>query len=119
MRAQLQLMTSWALVGDVWFLEPQKRLEGESAIDFAARVQAMIAARAKLEIVPWDGWACRPHAWLSGCLFATQARAGPGRCARQAADRAAGGGHDKKTIGFASPGYVMAIDPRLMGLHAR
>lgn len=54
-RAQLQLMTSWALVGDVWFLEPQKRLEGESAIDFAARVQAMIAARAKLEIVPWDG----------------------------------------------------------------
>ena len=63
---QVSLMTSWALVGDVWFLEPQKRLEGESAIDFAGRVQAMIAARAKLQIVPWDGCGqgmpCR--AWL-------------------------------------------------------
>lgn len=49
-------MSSWALVGDVWFLEPQQRLEGESAIDFAGRVQRLIAERAKLEIVPWDGY---------------------------------------------------------------
>ena len=49
-------MSSWALVGDVWFLEPQQRLEGESAIEFAGRVQRLIAERAKLEIVPWDGY---------------------------------------------------------------
>ena len=49
-------MSSWALVGDVWFLEPQQRLDGESAIEFAGRVQRLIAERAKLEIVPWDGY---------------------------------------------------------------
>lgn len=53
---QITLMSSWALVGDVWFLEPQQRQEGESAIAFAGRVQRLIAERAKLEIVPWDGY---------------------------------------------------------------
>ena len=53
---QVTLMSSWALVGDVWFLEPQQRAEGESSIEFAGRVQRLIAERAKLEVVPWDGY---------------------------------------------------------------
>eukprot|EP00798_Chlamydomonas_sp_ICE-L_P015756 gene15756-21879_t len=52
----LKLMSSWAVVADVWFLEPQQRLEGESADEFAARVQKMIADKAKLRVVPWDGY---------------------------------------------------------------
>lgn len=50
------LMSSWAVVCDVYFLPPQKRQEGESVDDFAARVQDMIAKQAKLRVVPWDGY---------------------------------------------------------------
>lgn len=49
-------MTSWAVVCDVYFLEPQTKEEGESAQQFAERVQQMIAHRAKLKVVPWDGY---------------------------------------------------------------
>lgn len=49
-------MTSWALVADVYFLPPQKMQDGESAEQFAARVQHMIADVAKLRIVSWDGY---------------------------------------------------------------
>lgn len=49
-------MTSWAVVADVWFLEPQRRREGESAVDFAARVKEMIARRANLKNTDWDGY---------------------------------------------------------------
>ena len=52
----LALMTSWAVVCDVYFLEPQARGEGESAASFAERVQKMIAARAGLAVAPWDGY---------------------------------------------------------------
>ncbi|KAK9803255.1 hypothetical protein WJX72_000102 [[Myrmecia] bisecta] len=52
----LKLMTSWAVVCDVYFLEPQTRGEGESAQQFAERVQKLIAERAKLKIAPWDGY---------------------------------------------------------------
>lgn len=50
-----KLMTSWAVVADVWFLEPMSRAPGESAVDFAGRVQKLIAERAGLKVVPWDG----------------------------------------------------------------
>lgn len=53
---QFKLMTSWALVADVYFLPPQKIQEGESAEQFAARIQRMIADVAKLRIVSWDGY---------------------------------------------------------------
>ena len=33
----LQLMTSWAVVCDVWYLEPQNIKPGETAIEFAER----------------------------------------------------------------------------------
>nr|KAJ0193393.1 hypothetical protein LSAT_V11C800438310 [Lactuca sativa] len=36
----LQLMTSWAVVCDVWYLEPQNMKPGETAIEFAERQQS-------------------------------------------------------------------------------
>ncbi|KAK9755640.1 hypothetical protein RND81_01G040300 [Saponaria officinalis] len=51
----LQLMASWAVVCDVWYLEPQTLRPGETSIQFAERVRDMIAQRAGLKIVPWDG----------------------------------------------------------------
>lgn len=50
------LMTSWAVVCDVWYMDPQYRLPGESALSFAQRVKEMIAQQARLESVPWDGY---------------------------------------------------------------
>ncbi|KAK9915974.1 hypothetical protein WJX75_006800 [Coccomyxa subellipsoidea] len=51
-----KLMTSWAVVCDVYFLEPQTKLPEENAQQFAERVQKMIAERAKLQVAPWDGY---------------------------------------------------------------
>jgi glycerol-3-phosphate O-acyltransferase 3/4 len=51
-----KLMRSWAVVCDVWFLEPQARRAGETAQAFAERVQRLIATRAGLTIAPWDGY---------------------------------------------------------------
>ena len=53
---QLKLMTSWAVVCDVYFLEPQTKHKDESSQQFAERVQKLIANRAKLHIAPWDGY---------------------------------------------------------------
>lgn len=50
------LMTSWAVVCDVYYLEPQTIEEGETAVQFANRVKEMIAAKAGLQCVPWDGY---------------------------------------------------------------
>jgi hypothetical protein len=36
---QLKLMTSWAVVCDVYFLPPQMRADGETAQQFAERCQ--------------------------------------------------------------------------------
>ena len=50
------LMTSWALVADVWYLDPQVIQPGETSVQFAARVKAMIAKKAGLVNVSWDGY---------------------------------------------------------------
>jgi glycerol-3-phosphate O-acyltransferase 3/4 len=52
----MALMTSWAVVCDVWYMDPMTRREGESAIDFAKRVQNAIARRGGLKAVDWDGY---------------------------------------------------------------
>ena len=52
----MTLMTSWAVVCDVYFLEPQTQQEGESSQQFAERVQHLIAAKANLKVAPWDGY---------------------------------------------------------------
>ena len=36
-------LTSWALVVDVWYMEPQARRADESSAQFAERVKEMIA----------------------------------------------------------------------------
>ncbi|KAF9684560.1 hypothetical protein SADUNF_Sadunf04G0130700 [Salix dunnii] len=52
----LQLMTSWAVVCDVWYLEPQNMRPGETPIEFAERVRDIISVPAGLKKVPWDGY---------------------------------------------------------------
>ena len=55
MRYLLMMMTSWAIVCDVWYLPPMTRREDESAIDFAQRVKAEIALKGGLIDLEWDG----------------------------------------------------------------
>jgi len=50
-----KLMCSWAVVADVWYMEPQRKRDDENSIQFAERVRAMICERAGLKAVPWDG----------------------------------------------------------------
>jgi glycerol-3-phosphate O-acyltransferase 3/4 len=45
----MRLMTAWAVVADIYFLDPQTKLPNESAADFATRVQRLIAERAGIK----------------------------------------------------------------------
>lgn len=47
------MMTSWALVCDVWYLPPMYRHEEESSIDFASRVKSVIAKQGGLVDLVW------------------------------------------------------------------
>ncbi|KAG7190352.1 hypothetical protein KM043_006464 [Ampulex compressa] len=49
------MMSSWAIVCDVWYLPPMYINEGESAIDFANRVKSVIARQGGLVDLQWDG----------------------------------------------------------------
>lgn len=49
------MMTSWAIVCDVWYLPPMYREENESSIDFANRVKSVIAKQGGLVDLQWDG----------------------------------------------------------------
>ncbi|CAH1131540.1 unnamed protein product [Ceutorhynchus assimilis] len=49
------MMTSWAIVCDVWYLPPMHQEEGESSIDFANRVKSAIAKQGGLVDLVWDG----------------------------------------------------------------
>ncbi|XP_055376674.1 glycerol-3-phosphate acyltransferase 3-like [Condylostylus longicornis] len=49
------MMTSWAIVCDVWYLPPMYQKENESAIDFANRVKGVIAKQGGLVDLVWDG----------------------------------------------------------------
>ncbi|XP_017005598.2 glycerol-3-phosphate acyltransferase 3 isoform X2 [Drosophila takahashii] len=49
------MMTSWAIVCDVWYLPPMYRQDGETAIDFANRVKSVIAKQGGLIDLVWDG----------------------------------------------------------------
>ncbi|XP_053623086.1 glycerol-3-phosphate acyltransferase 3 isoform X1 [Plodia interpunctella] len=51
----LNMMSSWAIVCDVWYLPAMHRAETESAVDFANRVKAVIARRGGLVDLQWDG----------------------------------------------------------------
>jgi glycerol-3-phosphate O-acyltransferase 3/4 len=52
----VELMTSWCLICDVYYMEPQTIREGETGVQFASRVKAMIAKAGKLKNVEWDGY---------------------------------------------------------------
>ncbi|KAF5276021.1 hypothetical protein FQA39_LY00817 [Lamprigera yunnana] len=49
------MMTSWAIVCEVWYLPPMYKNENESAIDFANRVKSVIAKQGGLVDLIWDG----------------------------------------------------------------
>ncbi|XP_052755227.1 glycerol-3-phosphate acyltransferase 3 isoform X2 [Galleria mellonella] len=51
----LNMMTSWAIVCDIWYLPPMYREPHESAVDFANRVKSVIARRGGLVDLMWDG----------------------------------------------------------------
>ncbi|GFQ79881.1 glycerol-3-phosphate acyltransferase 3 [Trichonephila clavata] len=51
----LMMMSSWAIVCDVWYLPPMRREEAESSIDFAKRVKAAISKQGGLVDLEWDG----------------------------------------------------------------
>ncbi|KAI6239122.1 Phospholipid/glycerol acyltransferase domain-containing protein [Aphelenchoides fujianensis] len=51
----LSIMSSWALIADVYYLPPMYRQEGEDAASFACRVKRSIAKRGGLVDLEWDG----------------------------------------------------------------
>jgi len=51
----LMMMTSWAIVCDVWYLPPMHRRKEEDAIEFAKRVKKEIALKGGLVDLVWDG----------------------------------------------------------------
>ncbi|KAK7934408.1 hypothetical protein WMY93_005304 [Mugilogobius chulae] len=51
----LRMMTSWALVCNVWYLPAMHQQEGEDAVQFANRVKSAIAHQGGLVDLQWDG----------------------------------------------------------------
>lgn len=55
MKYLFMMMTSWAVVCNIYYLPPMQREEGESAIEFANRVKSAIAKAGGFLNIPWDG----------------------------------------------------------------
>ncbi|RWS24814.1 Glycerol-3-phosphate acyltransferase 4-like protein [Leptotrombidium deliense] len=51
----LMMMSSWAIVLDIWYLPPMARNDDENAVEFANRVKAAIAKQGGLVDLEWDG----------------------------------------------------------------
>jgi glycerol-3-phosphate O-acyltransferase 3/4 len=51
----IMLMTSWAVVCDIYYLEPTEIRENETSIEFASRVKADICRKGGLVDLDWDG----------------------------------------------------------------
>uniref|UniRef100_A0A0N5C687 PlsC domain-containing protein n=1 Tax=Strongyloides papillosus TaxID=174720 RepID=A0A0N5C687_STREA len=49
------MMTSWAIICDVWYLPPMTKNDDEDAIEFARRVKKAIAEKGGLVDLEWDG----------------------------------------------------------------
>eukprot|EP00924_Labyrinthula_sp_SR-Ha-C_P006320 snap_masked-scaffold_31-processed-gene-3.22-mRNA-1 protein AED:0.16 eAED:0.19 QI:0/-1/0/1/-1/1/1/0/535 len=52
----VELMTSWCLICDVYFMEPMEKLPGEDGVTFANRVKNKIAKKADLKNLDFDGY---------------------------------------------------------------
>jgi len=50
------MMTSWAIVADIWYLPPMRKGPNETAVAFAERVKALIAHRGGFVNMTWDGF---------------------------------------------------------------
>uniref|UniRef100_UPI00358DDABF glycerol-3-phosphate acyltransferase 4-like n=1 Tax=Myxine glutinosa TaxID=7769 RepID=UPI00358DDABF len=57
----LRMMSSWAIVCNVWYLPPMTCQHGENAVQFANRVKAEIARKGGLVDLVWDGGLKRAH----------------------------------------------------------
>lgn len=55
MQYLLMMLTSWAIVCDVWYLPPMSRKSDETAVEFANRVKSEIACKGGLVDLMWDG----------------------------------------------------------------
>ena len=55
-RHLFDLMTSWAVVCDVYYIDPVRIREDETSVQFANRVKRLICERASLVSVNWDGF---------------------------------------------------------------
>lgn len=51
----INILTSWALVCDIWYLPPQTRQADETGLEFCNRVKALIAKKGGLVDLEWDG----------------------------------------------------------------
>lgn len=49
------MMTSWAIVVDVYYLPPMEKIENEDAAQFASRVKAEIVKKGSFVDLNWDG----------------------------------------------------------------
>lgn len=49
------MMTSWAIVVDVYYLPPMEKMEGEDAAQFALRVKSEIVKKGSFVDLHWDG----------------------------------------------------------------
>lgn len=49
----LEMMTSWSIVCNIWYLPPMKRNENETAVDFANRVKQKIAGTINVINLTW------------------------------------------------------------------
>jgi len=52
----LDVLSSWFVVCDVYWLDPQKKRPDESAEDFALRVQKMVSEACGLKVTKWNGY---------------------------------------------------------------
>lgn len=50
-----EILTSWALVADIWYLPAMDKREGEDAIQFASRVKKEIVKQGGFADLDWDG----------------------------------------------------------------
>ncbi|KAF7273963.1 hypothetical protein GWI33_013340 [Rhynchophorus ferrugineus] len=51
----IMMMTSWALVCEIWYLPPTLQEKGETSIEYANRVKHIIAKQGGLVDLVWDG----------------------------------------------------------------
>lgn len=51
----MRMMTSWAIICNVWYLPPMTKRADEDAVDFANRVKKEIANKGGLVDLEWDG----------------------------------------------------------------